>query len=298
MMYGISLGGSMKEKNKFIVWLKSFPIGLTGLVAFIGIMLLLTSIFNWFWTGLGTDPTRTFYAPFTNKFIDFKEYAALYIPLISFGATLFAGFVVFLVFNDWKEQKRYDLEHKYADNSLTILNTIFKELNSRYAHFQIENLLDDNQLVAINEIHKYKYDLNAHLYELSANSKILIDLKSKLLNEEDVNKLENASLILRAALLEIEYKYLSYYYALPDKMKEVNYTTTLCKNDQIDKLALLNGCEYGFRKTLKEPIELEKFSSSTEDKNEKQNLTISEYHKNFQAEYENYQKKLIDIIKI
>ena len=27
MMYGISLGGSMKEKNKFIVWLKSLPIG-------------------------------------------------------------------------------------------------------------------------------------------------------------------------------------------------------------------------------------------------------------------------------
>lgn len=107
----------MKEKNKFIVWLKSLPIGLTGLVAFIGIMLLLTSIFNWFWTGLGTDPTRTFYAPFTNKFIDFKEYAALYIPLISFGATLFAGFVVFLVFNDWKEQ-----------HNKTVISTEAKEL--------------------------------------------------------------------------------------------------------------------------------------------------------------------------
>ena len=90
--------------KRLLVWLKGLPIGLTGLVAFIGIMLLLTTIFNWFWTGLGTDPTRTFYAPFTNNFSDFKEYAALYIPLISFGATLFAGFVVFLAFNDWKEQ--------------------------------------------------------------------------------------------------------------------------------------------------------------------------------------------------
>lgn len=289
---------SKYKNSKFYKCYKGLPVAAVGLAAFLSIILFLTLLFNRYWSGLGADATREWLLPLTRDKQEFIEYATLYIYLISFGATMFAGLAVFLVFNDWKEQKRYDLGHKYADNSLTILNTIFKELNSRYAHFQIENLLDDNQLVAINEIHKYKYDLNAHLYELSANSKILIDLQSKLLNEEDLNKLENASLILRAALLEIEYKYLSYYYALPDKMKEVNYTTTLCKNDQIDKLALINGREYFFRKTLRQPIELEKFSSSIEDKNEKQNLTISEYHKNFQAEYENYQKKLIDIIKI
>ncbi|WP_191112917.1 hypothetical protein [Acinetobacter lwoffii] len=289
---------SKYTNSKFYKCYKGLPVAVVGLAAFLSIILFLTLLFNRYWSGLGADPTREWLLPLTRDKQEFIEYATLYIYLISFGATMFAGLAVFLVFNDWKEQKRYDLGHKYADNSLTILNTIFKELNSRYAHFQIENLLDDNQLVAINEIHKYKYDLNAHLYELSANSKILIDLQSKLLNEEDLNNLENASLILRAALLQIEYKYLSYYYALPDKMKEVNYTTTLCKNDQIDNLALINGREYFFRKTLIGPIELVKSSSSIEDENEKQNLIISEYHNNFRAEYENYQKKLIDIIKI
>lgn len=288
-----------KFKNtKLYKWYKGLPVSAVGVTAFLAIIGFLTIIFNWYWSGLGEDPNRHFILSLTKDGDEFIQYTTLYIYLMTFGATLFAGLAVFLVFNDWKDQKRYDLGHKYADNSLIILNTIFKELNSRYAHFKIENLLDDNQLVAINEIHKYKYDLNTHLYELSANSKILIDLQSKLLDEEDLNKLENASLILRAALIEVEYKYLSYYHILPDKMKEANYTTTLLKNSSIENLAFINAREVFFIKSLKDSIKLQSFSGSIEDKNGKYNLTLDEYHKIFQDEYENYQKKLIDIIKI
>lgn len=93
-----------KLKNKTSLYFKSTKIPFIGLISFISIIGLLTAIFNWFWTGTGDDPTRSFYSSFTTNFNDFKDYATLYIALLSFGATMFAGFAVFLVFNDWREQ--------------------------------------------------------------------------------------------------------------------------------------------------------------------------------------------------
>lgn len=130
--------------EKFNSWLKRLPIGLIGLVAFIGIMGCLTAAFNWFWSGLGKDPTHYYVLPFATTFNDFKEYAALYIPLISFGATLFAGFVVFLVFNDWKEQHNQSVDSKYYSQALesfkrfSISVNKFNRLYEEYCDIPVE----------------------------------------------------------------------------------------------------------------------------------------------------------------
>lgn len=115
MICDLNLGGFMSSKT----------IAAIGFFAFIGIMGCLTAAFNWFWSGLGDDPSRYKILPLTNDLNEFKDYAALYIPLISFGATLFAGFVVFLVFSDWKEQHNKKI---ISDEAKQLLISVDKEI--------------------------------------------------------------------------------------------------------------------------------------------------------------------------
>lgn len=111
-----------KFKNtKFYKWYKGLPVSAVGVTAFLAIIGFLTIIFNWYWSGLGQDPSRQFILSLTNDKTEFIEYTTLYIYLISFGATLFAGLAVFLVFNDWKEQHNTNIEKEY-------LKEIFDEL--------------------------------------------------------------------------------------------------------------------------------------------------------------------------
>lgn len=181
---------------------------------------------------------------------------ALIANVFTGGVTLFAPIAAYYLLNNWKEQKRYDLGHKYADKSLVIVNTIFKELNSRYSHFQIQSLLTDNLLVAINKVHKYKYDHISDLYELIANKDILLKLFPDSVTNEDYDNLEQSILNLIGILQQIENKYLKYYHSLPDEMKDLDYTTTLYKNESIENLALINAHEAFFLACLDEKFNI------------------------------------------
>jgi hypothetical protein len=119
------------KKTKIYIWYKSLPVSVVGLTTFLAILVFLTAIFNWFWTGTGIDPTRTFYAPFTNEFKEFQDYATLYIALLAFGATMFAGLAVFLVFNDWKEQHNTSIETEYKKEILKIARKI-RPIENKY----------------------------------------------------------------------------------------------------------------------------------------------------------------------
>lgn len=118
-------------------WYEERKIPLLGFIAFLIMMSFLTIIFNWFWSGLGTDPTHYVALPFTTDFAEFKDYATLYIPLISFGASLFAGLVVFLVFNDWKEQHNKSVESTHYTEALNKLKEISTCVND------IKNIVDE-----------------------------------------------------------------------------------------------------------------------------------------------------------
>lgn len=107
------------------VYMNSKKIATIGFLAFTGIMVCLTAAFNLLWSGLGDDPNRYSILPLTNDLSEFKDYAALYIPLISFGATLFAGFVVFLVFSDWKEQHNKKI---ISDEAKQLLVSVDREI--------------------------------------------------------------------------------------------------------------------------------------------------------------------------
>lgn len=227
---------------------------------------------------------------------------ALVANVLVAGVTLFAPLAAYYFYDSWKDQKRYDLGQNYADKSLAILNNIYKELITRYSHFQIENLLNENNLVALNRIHKYKYDLNVNLYELSAYSQILIDLFPNKINEEKYKKIETEILYFQNALQYVENKYISYYYALPEKMKNFDYTTTLQKNEDIKNLSLICIRENIFLDALKKKIKVEIMSNPILDNvaniDSYKEISFDSYVSDFNTEYNNYRKELISIIKI
>lgn len=124
-------------KEKVVNWYKSRKIPLLGLLALLIMIASLTMIFNWFWSGLGTNPTHYFRLPFTTDENEFKDYATLYIALLSFGASLFAGLVVFLVFTDWKDQHNKNIESSYYNEALIKLKNISTCINN------IKSLVDE-----------------------------------------------------------------------------------------------------------------------------------------------------------
>lgn len=102
--------------------MKSKKIALIGLITFLAIILFLTAFFNLLWSGTGSDPTRSPILPFTNNIDELKDYATLYIALLSFGGTMFTGLVVFLVFNDWKDQHNKTVIAEEAKALLLAIN--------------------------------------------------------------------------------------------------------------------------------------------------------------------------------
>lgn len=156
-----------------------------GLTTFLAILVFLTAIFNWFWTGTGADPTRTFYAPFTNNFKEFQEYATLYIALLAFGATMFAGLAVFLVFSDWKEQHNQSVDAKYytqALESFKKISTTVRKFKTLYEKCSYINNNDHNSDI---EYFKEKYQSikDELLQNLDSFQSELIFLQS--LNQDD-----------------------------------------------------------------------------------------------------------------
>lgn len=224
---------------------------------------------------------------------------ALIANVFTGGVTLFAPIAAYYLLNNWKDQKRYDLGHKYADKSLVVLNTMYKELNSRYAHFNIEGLLQKNLLVAVNRVQKYQYDPTSDLYNLIANVNILQSLFPKSLTESDFDNLETTVLALSSVLGQIENKYLKYYQLLPQKIKDFDYTVTLAKNNSIENLAFINAQENFFLKSLNKKFNIEisviKDHCLVDSNHE---LTLNECFDNFKKEFFIYQDKMINIIKI
>lgn len=173
--------------------MNSKKIVIIGFFAFIVIILLLTLIFNWFWSGLGDDPSRYKILPLTNDLNDFKDYASLYIPLISFGATIFAGFVVFLVFNDWKVQHNQNIDSKYYDQALESFKNISITVRKFKTLYEECNYISENgRCIDIQYFQsKYKDNKNELLLNLDIFQSELIFLKNLNQNTTEQSKIES-----------------------------------------------------------------------------------------------------------
>lgn len=221
------------KETKIYIWYKGLPVSVVGLTTFLAILVFLTAIFNWFWTGTGSDPTRTFYAPFTNDFKEFQEYATLYIALLAFGATMFAGLAVFLVFNDWKEQHNATV---YSNLALESLNN-FKKLSYYLVSFRdleinLKEIIDNNFM----EENK-RFEAIKNIYENYIENRHELDkLKSAFLHDIIfIAQLKSDSTLLSASL-NISTEVQNQLNKLNDYIK--NKKTTKLNNNEIYNLIL------------------------------------------------------------
>lgn len=162
--------------------MKSKKVALIGLLTFLAIIFFSTAIFNWFWTGTGNSKVRYFYAPFTNDFNEFKDYATLYISLLSCCATIFAGLVVFLVFNDWKDQHNKTVIAEEAksllisiNDDIEVITSISGTLRNKDRDIFFHEIYDDELSKRIKRISENNYKISSKaliLYELSEDEEL------------------------------------------------------------------------------------------------------------------------------
>lgn len=214
------------KKTKVYIWYKSLPISVVGLTTFLTILGFLTAIFNWFWTGTGSDPKRTFYASFTNNFEEFQEYATLYITLLGFGATMFAGLAVFLVFNDWKEQHNAKLCSDIAQriwNKLDLVSSLIYEPSRKF------NRLWELSSEDFNNLKPYMLNIMSQLehtvIEVKSDLKLLGDLLDKDISSNLESNFKNFTYDTLQESIDIFQKlqdqYYNEYYSYQKEIKEL-----------------------------------------------------------------------------
>jgi len=125
-------------------------------------------IFNWYWTGTGEFSQRHFFPSITDDFNEFKDYSALYIPLLSFCASMFAGLAIFLVFYDWKDQHNKIVYSSMAKEVFNILNVERKILNDASFFIKsLKNISSDNIYIILSQMEDI---INKLVLESNVNS--------------------------------------------------------------------------------------------------------------------------------
>lgn len=202
--------------------LSTTKIAIIGFFSFLSVILFLTIIINLYWSGLGKDHSRSIILPLTNNIEEFKDYATLYIALLSFGASLFAGLAVFLVFSHWREQKQYELEKQYAEQILNITNTIDIIINKRfYSYIPLTEI--NKYVIYLNEVvNQDSLDLTQNLYELSAYYKTLQQLSTQKIDESFFKNYEDFTLLIARSLNRVQEEYLQYYQQLDNQHKSTD----------------------------------------------------------------------------
>lgn len=192
-----------KFKNtKLYKWYKGLPVSAVGVAAFLAIIGFLTIIFNWYWSGLGEDPSRDFILPLTTEKTEFIEYTTLYIYLLSFGATMFAGLAVFLVFNDWKDQHNASV---YSNFGIEALNKLKKLTYSLASFHDLAINLSRVESFSFPNIDKKKEAINNIFNEYIENRQTLMKSKAELVHDISfISKLNDDVNLLRVTLDEIK----------------------------------------------------------------------------------------------
>lgn len=178
-----------------------FPVALKGFITLLFLMFILTLLFNWLWTGTGVSEHRTLFPSISTNYNEFKEYATLYISLLSFGAAMFAGLAIFLVFHDWKDQHNKTVFSSMAKDVFNLLNAERKILND--AKFEIDDL---DALDIYNNIHLLDFIDKIFIDLASASNKHSLEIQGFMMLTMD-EKAHNIYCDYREGLQEIFNRY-------------------------------------------------------------------------------------------
>ncbi|WP_180036102.1 MULTISPECIES: hypothetical protein [unclassified Acinetobacter] len=219
-----------------------------------------------------------------------------YVSLISAGSTLFAGFIAIYLFNDWRDQKKFEIGKEYGGQILELVNNINKELSISFYRMTINKTMD-KFLIALNGIYKESdFNLTDELYKISAIVETLSLITTDSEIEAVFQELETKILILKNSIGIVENSYKKYYEVLPERLKNNNTNNYVDKNG-----GEFNGAIYIYEKNFKTTFEGEiKIEIQEGYKKEfiTHNETFEKYKENYDEAYKNMIKKITELMKI
>lgn len=103
---------------------------------------------------------------------------ALSITASFFGgfATLIAAYIASLLFNDWKDEKNYELESKYLENTLLNIAPIFSELMLIRNDSNNLKKIDSIAILKTNYLNSTRFDMFDYVIKVYPDLKIYCDL--------------------------------------------------------------------------------------------------------------------------
>lgn len=144
-----------------------------------------------------------------------------YVATLSAGASLFAGFVAIYLFNDWREQKKFEINKEYSENTLNLLNEVNNHINAEYYnHILIKSSLEEYLVITTP---KDQINITEILYKLKPQFETLL----LILKDKDsivyLNEFEKSTLYILAYINSLNSLYQEYLDSLLPEFLDKKY---------------------------------------------------------------------------
>jgi hypothetical protein len=117
------------------------------------------------------------YCTLRNYSADSKDFISDFGSIVGGIGTFFAAFVAAYLFNDWREEKNFDLENSLLTNILVDLKPIFVELHIIRTNSDNLKLIDTSFIIKTHYIERTRIDMYKSIITLYSNIKIYSDIK-------------------------------------------------------------------------------------------------------------------------
>lgn len=162
-----------------------------------------------------------------------QDCATVITGMLGVCATLYAPIAAFFLYDSWKDQKQYELEKQYAEDTFKLISQLKTRISREYYTFKSFKSDISKELVALNSLYSNQNSNISYseiLYNANAYFELINDTSNNKISPNIYDDFEFSALILNAKLKDVRKAYDSYYKELPNELKTSTNTQRLYKN--------------------------------------------------------------------
>jgi len=210
-----------------------------------------------------------------------------YVATLSAGATLFAGFIAIYLFNDWREQKRFEINKEYSEKTLDLLNEVNNHINADYYnHILIKSSIEEYLVI---NIPNDQINITEILYKLKPQFETLTLILKDSDSKKILDEFEEAILHIYAYIKELNTVYKEYLDSLPPKYLNNKYNYIRRNQDNCNGFTSFKIKNYLAK--INEDLEITDI-----DHINKKTIVIKNSYENFKKIYDEKYNKMIDFL--
>lgn len=229
-----------------------------------------------------------------------QDCATVITGMLGVCATLYAPIAAFFLYESWKDQKQYDLEKQYAEETFRLISQLNTRISKVYYTFKALKSDISNEIVALNSLYSHQQDDMSYseiLYSSKAQFELINDISTNKISQKIYDDFEYSALIINEKLNDVRKAYDSYYKELPDNLKTSTNTQRLRKNLDYILPKRLSNTELALSKHLKNKytFEINLYHEGTYIYFE---FNYEETYSDFLLKYNKLKSELIEKIKV